>query len=297
MRDLIASSIGPTIELNVRPAANLPAALADPNQIELAILNLCVNARDAMPNGGPLTIVVDEIAVGPHSQLRLRPGLYVHLSVIDAGCGMDAETLARAVEPFYSTKETGRGTGLGLSMVHGLAAQLGGGFSLASEPGEGTRADLYLPVAGKSQARDRARAAAPLLSIGRPLSILLVDDEEIVRVGTAEMIRDLGHKVVEAEGGAEAIGLLAGGLAPDVVITDYKMPRMDGAELARRLQEAHPALPILIITGYTGTTDDVLHLPRLAKPFGQAEIAGALAALVGEDENVVRLPRKADAPR
>ena len=297
MRDLIASSIGPTIELNVRPAANLPAALADPNQIELAILNLCVNARDAMPNGGPLTIVVDEVAVGPHSQLRLRPGLYVHLSVIDAGCGMDAETLARAVEPFYSTKETGRGTGLGLSMVHGLAAQLGGGFSLASEPGKGTRADLYLPVAAKGQARDRARATAPLLSTGRPLSILLVDDEEIVRVGTAEMIRDLGHHVVEAEGGVEALSFLAGGIAPDVVITDYKMPRMDGAELARRLQEAHPALPILIITGYTGTTDDVLHLPRLAKPFGQAEIAGALAALVGEDENVVRLPRKADAPR
>jgi signal transduction histidine kinase/ActR/RegA family two-component response regulator len=297
MRDLIASSIGPTIELNVRPAANLPPALADPNQIELAILNLCVNARDAMPNGGPLTIVVDETAVGPHSQLRLRPGLYVHLSVIDAGCGMDAETLARAVEPFYSTKETGRGTGLGLSMVHGLAAQLGGGFSLASEPGKGTRADLYLPVAAKGQVRDRARATAPLLSTGRPLSILLVDDEEIVRVGTAEMIRDLGHKVVEAQGGAEAIGLLAGGLAPDVVITDYKMPRMDGAELARRLQEAHPALPILIITGYTGTTNDVLHLPRLAKPFGQAEIAGALAALVGEDENVVRLPRKAEVPR
>ena len=297
MRDLIASSIGPTIELNVRPAANLPAALADPNQIELAILNLCVNARDAMPNGGPLTIVVDEVAVGPHSQLRLRPGLYVHLSVIDAGCGMDAETLARAVEPFYSTKETGRGTGLGLSMVHGLAAQLGGGFSLASEPGKGTRADLYLPVAAKGQARDRARATAPLLSTGRPLSILLVDDEEIVRVGTAEMIRDLGHKVVEAESGVEALGLLAGGIAPDVVITDYKMPRMDGAELARRLQEAHPALPILIITGYTGTTDDVLHLPRLAKPFGQAEIAGALAALVGQDDKIVRLPRKADAPR
>ncbi|HEY0314579.1 MAG TPA: ATP-binding protein [Allosphingosinicella sp.] len=294
MRDLIASSIGPTIELNVRPAANLPAALADPNQIELAILNLCVNARDAMPNGGPLTIVVDEVAVGPHSQLRLRPGLYVHLSVIDAGCGMDAETLARAVEPFYSTKETGRGTGLGLSMVHGLAAQLGGGFSLASEPGKGTRADLYLPVAGKGQARDRARATAPLLSTGRPLSILLVDDEEIVRVGTAEMIRDLGHKVAEAEGGAEAIGLLAGGLDADVVITDYKMPRMDGAELARRLQADHPSIPILIITGYTGTTDDVLHLPRLAKPFGQAEIAGALAALVGHDDKIVRLPRKAD---
>jgi signal transduction histidine kinase/ActR/RegA family two-component response regulator len=292
MRDLIASSVGPTVELHLRHAPDLPCALADPNQLELAILNLCVNARDAMPGGGPLTIVVDEVAVGPGSALRLSPGLYVHLSVIDAGCGMDAETLGRAVEPFYSTKETGRGTGLGLSMVHGLAAQLGGGFVLASQPGEGTRADLYLPVSDKAGRAERARTGRGVLADGRPLHILLVDDEEIVRVGTAEMIRDLGHRVVEAEGGAEALATLAGSPAFDVVVTDYKMPRMDGAELARRLRAAHPSLPILIITGYTGTTDEVLHLPRLSKPFGRAEIGAALAALVSEDEKVVRLPRR-----
>jgi signal transduction histidine kinase/ActR/RegA family two-component response regulator len=291
MRDLIASSVGPTLELRIRHAPDLPAALADPNQLELAILNLCVNARDAMPQGGPLTIVADEVAVGPGSPLRLGPGLYVHLSVIDAGCGMDAETLARAVEPFYSTKETGRGTGLGLSMVHGLAAQLGGGFLLSSAPGEGTRADLYLPVAGAREL-PQARAAVASSVPGRPLSILLVDDEDIVRTGTAEMIRDLGHHVEEADGGAEALALLAGGTVPDVVVTDYKMPRMDGAELSRRLQAVHPSLPILIITGYTGTTDDVLHLPRLSKPFGRAEIGAALAALVAADTKVVRLPRR-----
>jgi signal transduction histidine kinase/ActR/RegA family two-component response regulator len=296
MRDLIASSVGSTVELRIRNAPDLPAALADPNQLELAILNLCVNARDAMPQGGPLTIVTEEVAVGPGSPLRLGPGLYVHLSVIDAGCGMDAETLARAVEPFYSTKETGRGTGLGLSMVHGLAAQLGGGFLLSSAPGEGTRADLYLPVAG-SRELPRARPVPAPSAPGRPLSILLVDDEDIVRTGTAEMIRDLGHHVVEAAGGAEALAHLAQGNQPDVVVTDYKMPRMDGAELSRRLLAAHPTLPILIITGYTGTTDDVLHLPRLAKPFGRAEIGAALAALVAPDANVVRLPRKSEAPR
>jgi signal transduction histidine kinase/ActR/RegA family two-component response regulator len=294
MRDLIASSVGPTIEIHLRNAPDLPAALADPNQLELAILNLCVNARDAMPDGGPLTIVVDQAAVGPGSPLRLSPGLYVHLSVIDAGSGMDPETLSRAVEPFYSTKETGRGTGLGLSMVHGLAAQLGGGFVLTSEPGEGTRADLYLPVSGKAGQSKPPRKNRAALSIGRVLTILLVDDEEIVRVGTGEMIRDLGHRVIEADGGGEALALLAGGLAPDLVITDYKMPRMDGAELARRLHAEHPAVPILIITGYTGTTDDVLHLPRLAKPFGQADIAAALAELAGTDDKVVRLPRKAE---
>jgi signal transduction histidine kinase/CheY-like chemotaxis protein len=297
MRDLIASSIGPTIELRIRHAPDLPAALADPNQLELAILNLCVNARDAMPEGGPLTIVADEVAVGPGSPLRLSPGLYVHLSVIDAGCGMDPETLARAVEPFYSTKETGRGTGLGLSMVHGLAAQLGGGFLLSSAPGQGTRADLYLPVAGAQAQPLDARASPGVAASGRPLTILLVDDEDIVRIGTAEMIRDLGHQVIEASSGAEALDLLAGGLAPDVVVTDYKMPRMDGAELSRRLEAEHPALPVLIITGYTGTTDDVLHLPRLAKPFGRAGIGAALNALVGPDDKVVRLPRSQSAPR
>jgi signal transduction histidine kinase len=292
MRDLIASSVGATIELRIRNAPDLPAALADPNQLELAILNLCVNARDAMPQGGPLTIVTDEVAVGPGSPLRLGPGLYVHLSVIDAGSGMDPETLARAVEPFYSTKETGRGTGLGLSMVHGLAAQLGGGFLLSSAPGEGTRADLYLPVAGARELPQAARAAITPPPTGRPLTILLVDDEDIVRTGTAEMIRDLGHKVIEADGGAEALALLENGPPPDIVVTDYKMPRMDGAELSRRLQASRPGLPILIITGYTGTTDEVLHLPRLAKPFGRAEIGAALAAVLAPDGNVVRLPRR-----
>ena len=291
MRDLIASSIGPEIDLRIRHEADLPAAVADPNQLELAILNLCVNARDAMTGNGTLTVIVDQVAFGPGSQPRLTPGLYIRLSVIDTGCGMDAETLSRAVEPFYSTKETGRGTGLGLSMVHGLAAQLGGGFALSSEPGRGTRADLYLRVAEAGVARDAIdRRRQPLLSKGRSLSVLLVDDEEIVRIGTAEMIRDLGHEVTHASGGAEALARLDAGLRPDVVITDYKMPRMDGAELANRIRETLPQVPILLITGYTGTTENTHHLPRLPKPFGQAEVAAALAALVEPDEKVVRLP-------
>ncbi|MBV9899779.1 MAG: response regulator [Alphaproteobacteria bacterium] len=297
MRDLIASSIGSTIELRVRHDRDLPAALGDPNQLELAILNLCVNARDAMPNGGPLTITVEEVAIGPGSEAKLSPALYVRVSVIDAGCGMDAETLARAVEPFYSTKETGRGTGLGLSMVHGLAAQLGGGFTLSSEPGRGTRADLYLPISDDVEPRAATRAARPASLPGRPLSILLVDDEEIVRVGTGEMIRDLGHSVVEARGGAEALALLREGMRPDVVITDYKMPRMDGSELARRIHESYPSMPLLLITGYTGRTEELPHLPRLAKPFGQAEIASALATLLVEDDKVVRLAGAKREPR
>jgi CheY-like chemotaxis protein len=245
-----------------------------------------------MPKGGPLTILAEQIAIGPRSTPKMKPGLYVRLSVIDAGFGMEPETLARAVEPFYSTKEFGRGTGLGLSMVHGLAAQLGGGFELTSAPGEGTRADLYLPVAEDTAPAERQTAIETIGTIGRELSVLLIDDEELVRMATAEMIRDLGHSVVEASGAAEALARLDQGLPVDVVVTDYKMPGIDGGELSRRIRQTHPEIPVLLITGYAGPTDEIVDLPRLAKPFGQAEIAGALKNLFASDEKIVRFPRR-----
>ena len=290
MRDLVSSSVGPTVEVHLRVDPDLSSALVDPNQLELAILNLAVNARDAMPQGGPLTILAEEVALGPQSSPKLKPGLYIKLSVIDAGCGMDSETMSRAVEPFYSTKEFGRGTGLGLSMVHGLAAQLGGGFSLTSALGEGTRVDLYLPVAGEDASTQRRQVPASMKTIGRRLSVLLIDDEPLVRTATAEMIRDLGHHVEEAGGGAEALARLGDGLSVDVVITDYMMPGIDGGTLSRRIAQTQPDVPVLLITGYTGPTDDILHLPRLAKPFGQAEIAEALSSLLADDQKVVRFP-------
>ena len=292
MRDLISSSVGPTVEVQLRHDPDLPSALVDPNQLELAILNLTVNARDAMPAGGPLTILAEEVAIGPSSKPKMIPGLYVRLSVIDAGSGMAPDVAARAIEPFYSTKEFGRGTGLGLSMVHGLAAQLGGGFALTSEPGEGTRVDLYLPVAGQAAPAERQPVRESIRSIGRRLSVLLIDDEELVRAATAEMIRELGHHVEEARGAIDGLARIAEGLAVDVVVTDYMMPGMNGGALARRIAKSHPHIPILLITGYTGPTDDVLHLPRLAKPFGQAEMAAALAGLFAGDENVVPFPRR-----
>jgi signal transduction histidine kinase/ActR/RegA family two-component response regulator len=292
MRDLISSSVGPTVEVHLRYDHELPPTLIDPNQLELAILNLSVNARDAMPNGGPLTILAEEVAIGPGSTPRMKPGLYVRLSVIDAGCGMGPETLARAVEPFYSTKEFGRGTGLGLSMVHGLAAQLGGGFELTSAPGEGTRVDLYLPVAEDIAPAERRAAVEMVRTAGRRLSVLLIDDEELVRMATAEMIRDLGHSVVEASGGAEALARLDRGLSIDLVVTDYKMPGIDGGELSRRIRERHPEIPVLLITGYAGPSDDIMDLPRLAKPFGQAEVASALEDLFADDKKIVRFPRR-----
>ena len=290
MRDLISSSVGPTIEVRLRVEEDLPAALADPNQLELSILNLCVNARDAMPNGGFLTIVAEPVVTDPKLNLNLRPGLYARLSVIDSGSGMDEQTLARAVEPFFSTKETGRGTGLGLSMVHGLAAQLGGAFALSSAPGKGTRADLYLPLAGEASAAIAQHTGGRKVRIGKRLHLLLVDDEELVRVGTGEMLRDLGHDVTEAEDGQQALALLRHDENFDAVITDYKMPRMDGAQLAERIREIRPGMPILLITGYTGSTDEAADLPRLAKPFNQADLADALAEVTDSDRNVYRLP-------
>ena len=295
MRDLIASSVGPKIEVKLRCAADLQPALIDPNQLELAILNLTVNARDAMPDGGPLTVTAEELAMGPGSDPRLKPGLYIRLSVIDAGCGMDSDALARAIEPFYSTKELGHGTGLGLSMVHGLAAQLGGGFKLDSTPGIGTRVDLYLPVADDAAVAHPPALAEPPRSMSRHLSVLLVDDEAIVRTATAEMIRDLGHEVEEAGSGPEALALINAGLSADVLVTDYMMPGMDGGVLAKQVEQTHPELAILLITGYTGRADDVQHLPRLSKPFGRNEIARALEGLFGDSGNIIGFPSRGSA--
>jgi len=289
MRDLIASSVGPMIEIRVEHDPDLPNAVVDPNQLELAILNLSVNERDAMPEGGQLTIAVRKEAVKAGTVPLLSAGDYARMSDIDEGCGMSSDTLARAIEPFYSTKEVGRGTGLGLSMVHGLVAQLGGGFAISSELGEGTSVDLYFPVAAGAASEATASVVGTAGASGRKLSVLLVDDEDLVRFATAEMVRDLGHRVVEAGSGAEALDHLREGLKPDVVVTDYKMPRMDGAELAQQIHETHPSMPVLIITGYTGISDEALNLPRLAKPFGQAEIAAALANLFAGDGKVVRL--------
>ena len=175
-------------------------------------------------------------------------------------------------------------------MVHGLAAQLGGGFRITSAPGEGTRVDLYLPVAAEGAPAESKSAKESVRVIDRRLSVLLVDDEEIVRTATAEMIRDLGHEVVEAASGPEALTRLRDGLSVDVVITDYMMPGMNGGALARSVAKSFPSVPVLLITGYTGPADEVLHLARLAKPFGQADIAGALAGLFADDDKVVRLP-------
>ena len=287
MRDLVASSIGSAIELKILPAADLPPFMADPNQLELAILNLAVNARDAMPDGGSLTLTADRVVVGPGQIPGLKSGAYVRISVIDTGSGMDAETLARAVEPFYSTKGVGKGTGLGLSMVHGLAGQLGGAFRLSSARGEGTSADLYLTVS-EVGVPEASRSTRHPIRQTRSMRLLLVDDEELVRAGTAEMLRDLGHTVIEASTGTQALAMLQKDVGIEVLVSDYMMPGMNGAQLAQQALGLRPELPVLIVTGYAGG-DLEIGFPHLGKPFRQHELAAALDRLLNAGSNVVEL--------
>ncbi|HEX4097878.1 MAG TPA: ATP-binding protein, partial [Caulobacteraceae bacterium] len=199
MRDLLGRSLGPGIAIVQRVDGVLPPVLADANQLELALMNLALNARDAMPDGGALTISACEEIVATPSKLGLAPGRYVRLGVADTGQGMDANTLARAAEPFFTTKGTGKGTGLGLSMVHGLAAQSGGALRIESTPGTGTRIDLYLPQAEAMQTCEPVAEDSPIpvAPAGRA-KVLLVDDDALVSDGTAAMLEDLGHAVVEA---------------------------------------------------------------------------------------------------
>ena len=280
MTDLIRRSIGPRVAIMFRADPDIVAARVDPSQLELALLNLAVNARDAMPGGGTLTIAISEQHVGPGHSAALRHGSYVKLEVADTGTGMDAATLARAIEPFYSTKGIGKGTGLGLSMVHGLAAQSGGALIVHSEPGQGTRAEIWLPAASTRADGLGSGPAAPARRT-RPLSVLLVDDEELVRLGTAEILHDLGHQVIEAGSGSQALELLRTGTEPDLVITDYLMPGMTGTELAAEIKQERPQLPILLATGYANLAgDEMASLPLLTKPFRQAEVAARIADLM-----------------
>lgn len=276
LADLIRRTLGPQITVEVDPGENVPCAEADPNQLEMAILNLSVNARDAMADGGTLTLAAsaEEISAGHKS--HLQPGRYVRLTVTDTGMGMSPETLARAIEPFYTTKGVGRGTGLGLSMVHGLAAQLGGGLAIDSAPGKGTRIDLWLresreivePVASSREIAPVAKAT------GR---VLLVDDEDIVRQSTADILAELGYDVIEARSAARALDILSRNEQVDLLLTDHLMPGMSGAELAEAAQMRWPELPVLLISGYAEVAEIAPGFHRLAKPFRVAELAEGIA--------------------
>jgi signal transduction histidine kinase/CheY-like chemotaxis protein len=279
MADLVISTSGPQIRVQVDTGDALPPAIADANQLEMAILNLCVNARDAMPDGGTLTIAAAAEALDPGAAVGLPAGRYVRLTVADTGTGMDEETAKRAVEPFYSTKGVGKGTGLGLSMVHGLAAQLGGTLDIRSQKGLGTRIDLWLPASEATAAVEAA--GGPDAAIERVRgSALVVDHEAVVRMTTSDMLQDLGYATTEVATAREAVELLDRGAAFDLVVTDHMMPGMTGGDLAVAIRTTRPGLPVLLVTGYAEAEGIAADIPRLTKPFRQEELARALAEIV-----------------
>ena len=269
---LLRSSLGHLVTIHCDLPPDLPPVQADVNQLELAILNLATNARDAMPQGGRILINAVDSLKGHPIPTQLTGQRYVCLSVSDNGHGMDSETLAQATEPFFTTKGVGKGTGLGLSMVHGLAEQLGGCLILGSEQGLGTTAQLWLPLAVSAVAQASSAPDAAQDGFTR-LCVLLVDDDSLVLTSTSLLLEDLGHRVICVTSGTEALQVFKKRSDIDLVITDMAMPLMDGAQLAAAIRELHPDMPIILATGFAQRLDGfVAHLPRLAKPFTQLNL-------------------------
>ena len=285
MEDLLERALGPGICMTMYLPADLPPVQVDSNQLELALLNLVVNARDAMPLSGSLTLKAAVVYIEGEKIKGVCPGDYVNLSLIDTGLGMDAATLAKATDPFFTTKGPGKGTGLGLSMVHGLAIQSGGGMSISSKPGEGTTVDLWLPLSHSAidvSKNASLQAMTPGYSTVKPRRVLLVDDDPLVSLGTAEMLADLGHTVFEADSGKRALEILASNPRIDFVITDHSMPGMTGLELARTIRATSPGMLIVLASGYAELPNhpgEMIDLPRLAKPFRQEDLASIMAEL------------------
>ena len=278
MGDLLERSLGPRIALRLDIPDGLPPASIDANQLELAILNLAINARDAMADGGSI-----DIRVAPYranGDPGLKPGDYLKLSVNDTGKGMTPETLKRAIEPFFSSKPLGKGTGLGLSMVHGLAVQLGGALQLSSTEGKGTTASLLLPVA---TALPEVESPVPSAQkVTRSAVILFVDDDPLIAMSTTEMLEDLGHHVIGVNSGLHALDIIKSEQPIDLMMTDHVMPGMTGIELAAASREVRPSLPILLATGYAELPEGAqLDLPRLAKPYHQDQLRDRLDQLLG----------------
>ncbi|MGO7988030.1 PAS domain S-box protein [Rhizobium leguminosarum] len=280
MMDMLSRSLGPLTVIETSFPVRLPTILTDPNQLEMAILNLVVNARDAMPSGGRIVLRASEESL-PSGKSPLPPGRYVRIAVIDEGEGMDAKTLEQAITPFFTTKGVGKGTGLGLSMVQGLASQSGGRLIMKSSLGEGTTAELWFPVASGEQATEAA-ADRPQQeeNATRRLRIVAVDDDGLVLMNTTLMLEDLGHTVFEAMAGPEALDILRQQQV-DLVICDHAMPRMTGAQLAQAIRSEWPDMPIILATGYAEIPEGagIVDLPRLGKPFSQAQLAEAISRI------------------
>ena len=291
MKELIERTIGPSVRLELHAGANVRKVLIDANQLESAILNLAINARDAMPEGGVLSIATAERALGPaelSDQEGTRPGDFVEIAVADSGEGMSADVLTRVFEPFFSTKPTGVGTGLGLSQVYGFVRQSGGVVRLESEPGQGTTVRLYLP--GNKQIEARAAApkapvvAADQLVPGAGKTVLVVEDMEIIRAQIVEVLRDMGCGVLDAKDGPDGLRILQSNVSVDLLLTDVGLPGINGRQLADAGRELRPGLRVLMVTGYAskalGEASLAEGIEVMAKPFAIDGLASRVAAML-----------------
>jgi CheY-like chemotaxis protein/nitrogen-specific signal transduction histidine kinase len=279
MLDFLRHSVGPNIVLHAEISPDVCAVEVDANQLELALINLAVNARDAMPKGGSLRISCHNEDNG--GKIDLPPDPFVCVTVADTGDGMSEATLARAQEPFFTTKGIGKGTGLGLSMVQGFTAQSGGAMRIKSAPGKGTEVTLWLPRAKESLKGPATKAEVSQPKEARTLRVLLVDDDILVSMGAADMLLELGHSVTEAQSGTHALKLLEADSPFDIVVTDYAMPGMNGFELAQRIKRRNPGLPIILATGYAELpADRSIEFGHLSKPYTANDLAAALEKAV-----------------